>query len=413
MGKTTVKKNGEIIPIILCWLVYSSAYLGRYSYSSNINSIIDFYNVSHADAGLVTTLFFFAYGVGQVVNGLLCSKYNQKTVIFLSLFVSSVINLAIFFGAPFYTIKYLWLLNGICQSVLWPTLISVLSRALKGNSLPKALVFMGSTTAVGTFVVYGISSLLAIWDRFDLSFIIGAILMLLVGLIWLKNYNKYLSADNRNAEPEREPVVSDGNGKGGFIALICALALFGVITNFLKDGLGTWVPSILKEKFELTNSLSILLSLALPVLGIFSTKINTVIQVKIPSFTTLCGLWFAMSTVCTGAVCLLINTNAWYVVLLLFALINLFMNGANSVITGMAPLYMRNKVNSGLVAGVLNSFCYLGSTISSYGLGYVVDTMGGWGAVFTVFLISSAIPVAVCLMMGVAKKLKNIRKKAY
>jgi len=42
---------------------------------------------------------------------------------------------------------------------------------------------------------------------------------------------------------------------------------------------------------------------------------------------------------------------------------------------------MRGKVNSGLFAGVLNGFCYVGSTISSYGLGAIADIFG-WIAVF-------------------------------
>lgn len=82
----------------MCWLVYASAYLGRYSYNSNITLIESAFGVSHAESGLVTTFFFFAYGAGQVLNGIFCKRYPKRSVLSLALAGSSVINLAVFFG---------------------------------------------------------------------------------------------------------------------------------------------------------------------------------------------------------------------------------------------------------------------------------------------------------------------------
>jgi sugar phosphate permease len=45
---------------------------------------------------------------------------------------------------------------------------------------------------------------------------------------------------------------------------------------------------------------------------------------------------------------------------------------------------MKGKVNSGLVAGIINGFCYVGSTISDYGLGAVQEATGSWSSVFYV-----------------------------
>ena len=66
--------------IWLCWCVYTLAYLGRYSYNANINLIMRDFGTNHAEAGLVTTFFFFSYGIGQVVNGIMCKRYNKKFI---------------------------------------------------------------------------------------------------------------------------------------------------------------------------------------------------------------------------------------------------------------------------------------------------------------------------------------------
>ena len=81
--------------IFLSWLVYTVSYFGKVNYSANITQVIDFYGKTKAQDGTVPTFFFFAYGVGQVINGLLCKKYNIKWMIFLSLTVSGIVTLII------------------------------------------------------------------------------------------------------------------------------------------------------------------------------------------------------------------------------------------------------------------------------------------------------------------------------
>ena len=102
-------KTFEILLIIVCWLVYSFAQLGRYSYSSNITLIMDLYNVSKSVASLPTTLYFFAYGAGQIVVGLLCSKFNRRIVLTISLLGSALANIIMYIGVDFEWIKWIWI----------------------------------------------------------------------------------------------------------------------------------------------------------------------------------------------------------------------------------------------------------------------------------------------------------------
>jgi sugar phosphate permease len=70
------------------------------------------------------------------------------------------------------------------------------------------------------------------------------------------------------------------------------------------------------------------------------------------------------------------------------------MAGVNNVITSMFPLFMKDKLNSGMTAGVLNGFCYIGSMLSSYGLGLVSDAWG-WNAVLWTLFGACAL-VSLC-----------------
>ncbi len=390
------------LTIFLCWMAYTAAYPGRYSYNSNITPIMDAFGVTHGEAGLVTTCFFFAYGIGQVVNGLLCRRYPRRWIIPFSLACSAVLNIAVFLGAPFWTLKYLWLLNGGLQSLLWPTLISVLSQSLPASSLKSSVLVMSTTVPIGTLLAYGLSSLLAVRGGFPFSFLTGALLMAGAAAAWLFLYRDAPASEN--AQPVQ---TSRTPGKGllnrAVAVTVLVLCLFAVANNLVKDGLTTWVPSILKERFGLPDSLSILLTLVLPVLGIFGAACNGLLERRLPSFIKLSGLWFLLAAVSTAGVILLLDTSLWWAVLAVFGIISLSMHAVNNAITSMAPLYMREQLDSGLLAGVLNGCCYVGSTISSYGLGWVADHFG-WNGVFLLLLAVTGIPVVTAALVGTAGK---------
>ena len=133
--------------ILLCCLVYSFAYVGRYSYNANIGSLIAFYGVSRADAGMVSTFFFFSYGAGQLLNALFCKFYPKKYVIAGALIGSSLINLILFFLPSFGVIKYFWLLNGICQSMLWTSLLQTLGETIDQSMMKRAVFAMSLSVA--------------------------------------------------------------------------------------------------------------------------------------------------------------------------------------------------------------------------------------------------------------------------
>ena len=101
------------ILIAICWLVYTCSYLGKMGYSANIVQFEVFYGVSHSQSGMVSTFFFFAYGAGQIINGIFCRKYNIKYFVFVALIISALCNLAVGLASSFNVIKYCWLLNGI------------------------------------------------------------------------------------------------------------------------------------------------------------------------------------------------------------------------------------------------------------------------------------------------------------
>ncbi len=396
--------------IFMAWLLYVSAYLGRYSYNSNILPMSIFYGVSDTEMGLATSFFFFAYGAGQIINGLLCKFYNVKYVLSGALIISSIINAVVFLGVlPFFYIKFLWLINGIAQSVLWSSLLMVLSRNLDENHIKKAVIAMSTTAGVGTLLSYCLSAALALFGGFRFAFLTGAVLMTASALVWVfiydritnKNAVKVLAGTAETANVEKKK--SDKS----VIKILILFGIFAIIINFIKDGLTTWVPKILFDTYTLSESLSIILTLVLPVLAVFGTALVVKLNKKVKEYTALISVLFITATILVCAIIGFLNTPLWIVVLIAFGCLALLMSGANNVVTSILPLSLRDKANSGFLGGILNGCCYVGSTISSVGLGAISDYYGEWSPVFYLLFILTAIVVVLSVIVALYKYFKN------
>lgn len=385
--------NRNVLAIIICWLVYTCSYLGKLGYNANLVLIEGEFGVSHAESGTVGTAFFFAYGAGQIVNGLLCKKYNVKYTIFFALIASAACNFLITVIKDFGWLKIIWLVNGAALSFLWSLLIRFLSEVLDKEYTSKAVVVMGTTVATGTFAVYGLSALFVSLSAYKTIFYVAAAVLLpLIAGIWFFSYKRMLAPNGvETGEEEQEvnaPIGEKKKADFGFVTLILILAIFAVVTNLEKDGINVWVPTILKELYDMPDYLSILLTLCLPLVSIFGTAVAVFFNKYVKDFVLLCGLFFLATTGALALTLAFIGTSA-AVMLVCLSVISLFMSGTNNVITSMAPLYYKDKASAGLLAGELNGCCYIGSTLSSYGLGAVADGYG-WNAVFYLLIACSA-----------------------
>lgn len=409
------KKSPADLLIYLCWAAYSISYVGKVNYAANITRIMDFFAVSKAEAGLAQTFFFFAYGIGQVVNGLLSKKYNIKWTVFFSLVSSALLNLVVGITKDFAIVKWLWLVNGFALSMLWPLLVRILSDAIPKKDLDRANVVIGTTVPLGTLIIYALSSVYAIFGTFRLAFYTATVMDLLIALVWIFGYNVAVGRAKQEREKEISEAVAKHKADAGeesmqprllkiAIVLIC---VFAIGVNLVKDGLNTWVPSILKEEYTFPDSLAIFLTLFLPLMGVFGTPLAILLHKKLPDYVDNCSVGLAAIGVTVGVI--MLSLQAGQVVVMLGGLLvaSLFAGTLNSMVSSVFPMNMRNMVNSGMIAGVINGFCYLGSTISSYGLGYIAD-QSGWMAVFGVLL---AFCIFACVCWAVYRVLKKIITK--
>ena len=390
VSKIDSRKENKII--FICWLAYTAAYVGRLNFNASIVAIISDLGVTKADAGLVSSFFFFAYGAGQLINGILSKKYNAKIMIFLSLIISAVMNVLMPICGDISLMKFIWMGNGIVQSVLWSTLIKTLSDFVSDKKLPKAILAMSTTVAIGTLVAYGISSVSVRFGTWKIVFYVASIVLVISAIIWFT-----LFGSNPKKVIEIEEQKSEKVKMGRVVLLALFITAFaGIANGFIKDGINTWVPSVLYEEFGISQSFSILLTLLLPMVSTLGAAIAKKVHEKIPSHAAMNFVFYIFSALLCGGILLSLKLHSIVAIMVCFICVACGMSMINNVITSMFALDYRRLLNAGFAAGLLNTFCYIGSTVTSYTLG-AVSQARGWNAVFIIMLAVCVVAAVICL----------------
>ena len=422
----TVKRSStkkQILLILLCSLVYCVAYVGRKSFNVNIVNVIHEFGVDEDAAGLPASFFFFAYGIGQIVNAFLCKFYPKRFIIAGALLASSVINCVMYFLPAtldaFAAIKFLWLANGVFQSVLWSTLILTLSENIEKRLLKYGILAMSISFPLGTILVYGggaIFSLPAI-DFYRGTYLYAIVVMVIMAILWFVSYN-ILTAEKPLLEQPEEPVEEEKKKStvGGIpailIGLVVVCAFFAIADNLIKDGTEYWAPRIFETTFGLKISESLAFTLVLPICGFFGSAFALFVNKFIKDFRSLTGVFYFFTSICLGALYFILKFGGNSTLMLvlsvaLLGIIALLGHGINDILLSIMPLTLREKVNAGLLTGILNGFCYVGSTISTYVLAVIGKNFGWNAAILTLLWVS----VGVTALAAVTTLIHLIKSK--
>ena len=387
---------------ILCWCAYVTTYLGRLNYSACLVEIVNTEGWSKGMAGLVATGFFITYGFGQIINGIIGDKISPKYMVTVGLGISGLVNLFFPFAHGITSAIILWCINGFVQSMIWSPLIRLLSEWLPTQKRIKACVNMNATVPVGTLAVYGMSAGLVYLGNWKWVFFTSAIILLVVACIWFIAISKI----ERQLDPVEEVLVNDSKEQQSsvthqpFIHLVIASALpFVCVALFmqgmLKDGVTTWIPTFLEENFGLTAAAAILSTTVVPIVNLSGVYIASFINNKF--FKN--EVFTAMLCFITGFISLILLTfapiHSAVFSLILLAATTTFMMGINTVLASMMPSYYVHYGVTATITGILNASAYLGSAVSSYGNGAIVENFG-WNTIMYVWCVLAVIGIIAC-----------------
>ena len=394
----------------LCWIVYCCSYFGRYNFSAAIADIVNQGLYTKTQMGVVGTVFFVVYGSGQLINGVLGDRFSPYKMIFFGTFVSSLANLSMCFASNLTWLCIVWGVNGFAQSMLWAPIIFIVSNTMQGEPLKKAEAGLAATMPAGTLSAYAVTTLVIRAGSWKTVFIIASAVLMLISLIWGVNALS-LDQENRRIVPLHRQQESSAPKKSFFKVAAAsgfAFMLLPVMLHaMLKDGVMTWVPTMIMELFQVTPSFSTMLTIVLPVLNFFGAVVVTIIynRGKLSEARIAC-IFFAFSLLPLTAL-LFIRHYTPLVSVLFLSMITSAMCGINHIFLTLIPVCFAKEGRAATMAGVIDCVAYAGSAISTYGFGKIADSFG-WSKIIVFWLGFAAVGLLFCLLL--IRKWENYRK---
>lgn len=368
--------------IFLCAVVYFISYLTRNSYNSAISEITKATGSTADATGLVSTCAFLTYGVGQIICGILGDAIAPRWMISGGLFTTALCNLLMpSVGGQIALMTVLWGINGFAQAMFWPPMVRLLAEQLSLDEYNNSMVVITTASAAGNIIIYLLSPLCITISGWQLIFRITGISAIGILVLWVwgtrslgARHDEALKAsgkaDDHRETPEKVPMMRLVL-LSGLIPILMSIILHGM----LRDGLTTWMPSLIGDTFHLSSAVSVLTAVVLPIFSIISIKVAALVQKKLRNELLSVVLFFGIALGCS-LLMLVFFSSGVILTILLMALITACMHGINLMLISYVPIHFARYGKIAATSGLLNAFTYIGSAISTYGFALFSERYG-------------------------------------
>ncbi|MBR5981262.1 MAG: MFS transporter [Firmicutes bacterium] len=389
--------------LILFSLLYMSLYCCRLNLGNAAAIMMDDLGWTAKDIGILTSALFWAYGIGQLVNGRLSEIAGPGKFIVLAALLSPACNLLMPLQTNLAMMAVLWACNGYFQSMAWAPGLTLLSgwwpKNRHGFAAGFANAFSGFGQALCMVTTAASLSLLPSlgWRS---CFLLPAAVPLLT-LVFYKLLVKETPSDaglpaltdddpeTAENEAQMKAIVQEKGALYPFVYLLRikrfrAWLIILFLSGVIRYGMMTWIPLYFSDRFGFDVQAGLFQSLAFPVgmgIGTFVLPVLTdhlCPHDRLPAV-IVCGAVLAGSvaaffrldpSVAAGPV--------------LISLVLVLAGFAVYAIIGCAFSYacdIGGSTFTATAAGILDFSVYMGAAVQSVVYGFFLKAMG-WGMVF-------------------------------
>lgn len=388
------KLTGKKAVAGITWLfaiTYMVSYLTRINYGAVISEVVTDTGFTKSLLSMAVTGSFITYGAGQIVSGIIGDRFSPKKLITAGLCVTTVMNLLMILCADPWQMLIVWCINGFAQSFMWPPLVRLMSALVSREDYKGVSTKVAWGSSIGTMVIYLVSPILISLSGWRSIFIFSAASAVLMIFVW-NRFCPEIQTEKAAVREKKQRVKSPL-----FAPVMLCIMVAIILMGMLRDGVTTWMPSYIAETYELSNAVSILTGVVLPIFSILCFQVVNRLYRKSFSNPITCGaLIFAVGA--AAALGLVFTTGKVAALSVLFsAVLTGAMHGVNLMLIMMVPAYFDRYGNVSTASGVLNSCTYIGSAASTYGVALLSEKLG-WSITLWIWLAIAVLGTLLCFL---------------
>ena len=366
-GQPSLAKGPKLMVGALC-ATYGVFYLGRVNISVVLPLLAVELDVSLAEVGILGTVFFWVYGLGNFIFGEVGSHISPSRIIGLCLLVTAIANLAFGFQSSLILMLLLWGANGLAQAGGWSPMVRILAERLAPSQIKRVSTIMPFSYVIGTVVTWTLIGAVATGENWRIAFWLPGVVLLMAAGLWRAGG---IDAPRRRASAFRPAtIVAEARGIA-FALVISALA------GFVRNGSIIWLPTFILDSEliadNLVGALAALTQLvAIP--GLMLARHGVVRSNRV----------LATAAVMLGAAgfaFLLLTMTTDRLSIPVVCLAMMILGGAFGLVTSSMPLTLAPPGRASSVAGTLNMMATFAGGFAGFSIGALVEH-SGWSAVF-------------------------------
>ena len=376
---------------LICWLVYSCAYIARVNYSTAIDGMKVAGIINENIAGLISSVYFVVYALGQVLNGIVADKKSPFVMVIIGLSIVTFSNAAMFlFYSPSWLLILWWGINGLGQSMLWSPVFFIISNALAPKIRFMAVTIIALCTPAGKISGYLFSGLSLNAGGWKGVFVMGSAIILFVLLLWIAfwlSLRKDIVMDRSGKEKAEKTETNKSGGRA--VALFVASGMLIVAPSLIIHGLflngaSEWIPTILQTSYGLSDSVAAYVTMIIPAVGAFGVFFCNFVYMRFKKNEMATAAFFMIASILPVIVLYFLTqardravgmTAGAVIFTAMYGLLYVLQLGYSHCIISLVPMRFSVFTLAATVTGINNAVNYLGSAISTYGMSVAIERM--------------------------------------
>ncbi len=397
-------KRKAVILAILCFSTYTVSYIGRFNYAAALAEMTSMGVLSKTEGGRVATAYFFCYGIGQLINGILADRNVPTRQVAIGLLGSVFLNLMMSRAHSSSIMLLIWGANGYFQSMIWAPTFLIVSQSIPKVWRKKSLLLLNTAPSAGTIAAFAFSSLVLVKQPWQSVFSYASAFMGLFVVIWilvslyvykgatiLTPSQMNISKKERAMACKRDDFLRILVFSGGLFLILPAL-----LHGMLKDGITTWLPTYLTEVFTIPTQIAVGISIFLPIINMLGATIAYWMMIKIKNEIFGILLMFGAAGICLLPLWLWGKASP-VLTILLFALVTAAMMAANVIFCTAVPLRFAYLGKVATVSGFYNFCGYIGTSASMFAVAYISERFG-WSMSQLLWIGSCIVAIVCCVV---------------
>lgn len=357
---------------LVCYFAYLFIYVARLNLSMAAPGLKEAAVLTMEQIGMLGSMFSVVYACGRLLSGILSDRYPPWKMISLGLVLCGASNIGFGLFPPFSAILLLWGVNAFAQSMLWGSILRILSAIYPESIAKKRASYMATTVAAGNLV--GILLNTGLINRFGTAwaFLVPGGITLVMSLLVVVNTHHIL------------PPVAAASSRGFSLLMqkreVKKMLLPALFHGVMKDNISLWMTVYIMDSFGVDLQQSSGYVLLIPTVGFFARILAPELYRMVKEQDKPLLLWgFACSA--GGALLLVFCAYSAWVAIICLSLVYMAVSVMNGCFLSFFPMRFAKEGYVASVSGIMDFATYLGTGISSIFYGMMIERYG-YGSMF-------------------------------